>query len=311
MTASLKHGSFCTGYGGLDMAAQAVFGGSLAWWSDIDRGPIATMEHHKPDVPNIGDIKTANWAEVAPVDILTAGYPCQPFSNAGKRLGTDDPRHLWPFIADAIRALRPRIIVLENVAAHLRRGFDVVSQELSELGYLFTWDVVRADAVGAPHQRKRLFIVAVNADARSGRWNGRENQELREGERDTTGGGVIATDAASQLQHGGRYVRPFGGAEHSNGCDATPDPAKWGQYAAAVARWESVLGRHAPSPTMAGTRGGQVLSPSFVEWMMGLPEGHVTSVNGLKRSTQLQLLGNGVVPQQAEFAIRELYGRLQ
>lgn len=87
----LVHGSLCTGYGGLDMAAHAVFGGSLAWWSDIEPGPVALMGYHHPCIPNIGDLREVDWSGVPGVDVLTAGYPCQPFSNAGKRLGTQDP----------------------------------------------------------------------------------------------------------------------------------------------------------------------------------------------------------------------------
>src|SRR5690606_42082146 len=64
-----------------------------------------------------------------PYTTLFRSYPCQPFSNAGKRRGTDDPRHIWPWIARAIGILRPRFVVLENVAAHVRRGFDVVSED--------------------------------------------------------------------------------------------------------------------------------------------------------------------------------------
>ncbi|MEU5258973.1 DNA cytosine methyltransferase [Amycolatopsis sp. NPDC021455] len=158
-------GSLCTGYGGLDLAVQKVFDATLAWWSDIEPGPIAVMNHHHPDIPNLGDIRTVNWATVEPVDILTAGYPCQPFSDAGKRLGTADPRHLWPWIKTAIGSLRPRIVVLENVPGHLRRGFDTVSADLADLGYRLTWGIVAASEVGAPHLRKRLFVVAEDADS--------------------------------------------------------------------------------------------------------------------------------------------------
>jgi DNA (cytosine-5)-methyltransferase 1 len=158
-------GSLCTGYGGLDMAAHAVFGGELAWWSDVEPGPIRLMEQHYPDVPNIGDLKTVEWSRVERVDILTAGYPCQPFSNAGKRLGLDDPRHLWPWIAYAIAVLRPGRVVLENVGAHLGRGFPIVAADLAALGYDARWCLVRASDIGAPHKRERLFVVASTQDA--------------------------------------------------------------------------------------------------------------------------------------------------
>lgn len=80
----------------------------------------------------------------------------------------------------------------------------------------------------------------------------------------------------------------------------------WGTYGPAVRRWELILGRSAPVPTSTGQRGGQQLAPAFVEWLMGLPAGHVTGVPGVSRAEQLKLLGNGVVPQQAELALRHL-----
>lgn len=157
-------GSLCTGYGGLDIAVHSVFGGELVWWSDIEPGPVKLLTERHPGVPNLGDLKAVDWYGVEPVDILTAGYPCQPFSNAGKRLGLDDPRHLWPWIAYAITVLRPRTVVLENVAAHRRRGFRIVAGDLAALGYRIGWTINQADHVGAPHERKRLFVVAVAED---------------------------------------------------------------------------------------------------------------------------------------------------
>lgn len=153
-------GSLCSGFGGLDIAAAGVFAAELAWWSDIDPGAVAVMEHHHPGLPNIGDITRADWASIPPVDVITAGYPCQPFSNAGPRKGADDARNLWPFIAQAISVLRPQFAVLENVPGHLRRGFDRVCADLAELGYDTTWTLIRASDIGAAHQRRRLFALA-------------------------------------------------------------------------------------------------------------------------------------------------------
>lgn len=87
-------------------------------------------------------------------------HNCQPFSAAGRRLGTDDPRHLWPFIAEGIASLQPRWCVFENVAGHLTLGFDVVMASLAQLGYSVRWHTNRASDIGAPHGRRRVFIVA-------------------------------------------------------------------------------------------------------------------------------------------------------
>ncbi|MFC8002944.1 DNA cytosine methyltransferase [Streptomyces olivaceus] len=162
-----RTGSVCTGYGGLDEAVRQVFGGTLAWASDVDPGACQIIAHRMPGVPNIGDLTKTDWTQVEPVDIFIGGYPCQPFSLAGQLKGTDDERHLWPFIAGALRVLRPRIAIFENVANHLRLGFDTVLCDLADLGFNAEWCVVRADEVDAPHQRRRLFILATASDAPS------------------------------------------------------------------------------------------------------------------------------------------------
>lgn len=160
---ALRLGSLCTGYGGLDMAVQHVFGGSLAWVADNDPGASRILAHHFP-VPNLGDLTAVDWHAVEPVDILTGGYPCQPFSSAGKRKGTKDARHIWPHIARALGVLRPRLAVFENVAGHLSLGFDTVLGDLAALGFDAEWRCVRASDIGAAHQRNRLFFLAWPAD---------------------------------------------------------------------------------------------------------------------------------------------------
>ena len=368
-------GSLCSGYDGLAMAVQAVFGGKLAWWSDIEPGPIAAMKRHHPGVPNLGDLKLVDWTSphrVPWVEILIAGYPCQPFSNAGKRLAENDDRHLWPYIADAVGALRPAIIVLENVAAHLRRGFDRVAGDLAALGYDARWTVVRASDIGAPHRRERLFILATDTPSASGRRRRarQETGETQGGGRSDFGRRSSATDAngARPQERNGRSgaklpatqrncdtaantacdgrdqgrsesARIKRGSNAANGsCDAATDAngqrfpkrselygasltrqvsksghdisrrtrTDFGDYQAAIDRWEGLLGRPAPEPTTTGQRGARVLNPVFVEWMMGLPAGYVTDLPGLTRNQILMLLGNGVVPQQAECALRRL-----
>ncbi len=103
-----------------------------------------------------------------------------------------------------------------------------------------------------------------------------------------------------------RDVRQEVGQPAPHGGDAAGRVLDWGDYSPAVERWELILGRPAPAPTQTGARGGQQLSPAFVEWMMGLPKGHVTNVPGISRNDQLKALGNGVCPQQAEAALRWL-----
>lgn len=354
----LRIGSLCTGYGGLDMAAQQTFGGSLAWVADNDPGAARILAHRYPSVPNLGDITAVDWQGLEPVDIATGGYPCQPFSSAYHRKGTKDARHIWPHIARALGVLRPRLAVFENVAGHLSLGFDTVLADLARLGFDADWVCVRASDVGAAHQRKRLFLLAWPADSGSEglarRWAeraashrshlaaadtvdlgehrggacgaGRDEPAARRvpaahpqglgerepadqthpvaGSRDTRqvpgrrGGRVVADpdrDGREEQQRSELGLGPRGDADRRS-------PQRWGRYGPAVARWEGVNGRPAPRPTDAVGR----LNPPFVEWLMGLPSGHVTDVPGLSRSAQLKALGNGVMPQQATYALELL-----
>ncbi|MFJ4576152.1 DNA cytosine methyltransferase [Streptomyces sp. NPDC088846] len=160
-------GSVCSGYRGLDMAVEAVFGGTTAWVADVDPGANRILAHHWPNVPNLGDITTCRWEDVEPVDIFCGGYPCQPFSTAGRRKGTEDARHIWPHIAHSLRVLRPRLAVFENVAGHLSLGFADVLADLAALGFDADWCTLRASDIGAAHQRNRLFLLAWPADTGS------------------------------------------------------------------------------------------------------------------------------------------------
>jgi len=156
----VRLGSLCSGYGGLDHAVASHYGADLAWVSEIDKDCSLLLAARFPNVPNLGDLTKVDWDQVEAVDILCAGFPCQPFSHAGKRLGGDDERAIFAYIADAIRVLRPGIVVLENVAGILTLGGPGVLGEVAGLGYDCRWGVVRASDAGAPHRRARWFCVA-------------------------------------------------------------------------------------------------------------------------------------------------------
>ncbi|MYT57685.1 DNA cytosine methyltransferase [Streptomyces sp. SID7834] len=319
-------GSFCTGYGGLDNAVQRVLGGDLAWVADNDSGASRILTHHYPDVPNLGDITVADWQYVLELfgrlDMAIGGYPCQPFSGAGLQKGIADVRHIWPFIARALGVLRPRIAFFENVRGHLRRGFDVVLADLAELGFDAEWCTLFASEIGAPHPRERLFILAVAQDADCESWVERwlaasRQTEGRRARPDACGRDRVAAADADSLAARRREVA--GSLAGATGTDAEEARGRrgnaaavhsggelvWGKYAPAVARWEAIRGVRAPRAV--NDRG--LLSPEFEEWMLGLDPGHVTGVPGLGRNAQLKALGNGVVPQQAEAALRMLLAR--
>lgn len=164
----VTHISLCTGYGGIDLGLRrCVPSLRTIAYAEIEASAIelllARMEGGALDAaPVWTNLRTFPWGAFSgKVDILSGGYPCQPFSAAGKRLGADDERHLWPAIADGIRILRPRVCFFENVEGHITLGLSTVISDLEELGYEATWGVFSASEVGSVHQRKRVFIMAV------------------------------------------------------------------------------------------------------------------------------------------------------
>lgn len=165
----VTHLSLCTGYGGIDLGLARVIS-NLRTVAYCEREAAAIelllsrMEGGQLDAAPIWtDLRSFPWEAFSDrVDILSGGYPCQPFSAAGKRLGAEDERHLWPAIADGIRILRPRVCFFENVEGHISLGLREVIAELEGLGYRTAWGIFSAAEVGAPHQRKRVFIMAVS-----------------------------------------------------------------------------------------------------------------------------------------------------
>jgi DNA (cytosine-5)-methyltransferase 1 len=171
---TLTVGSLFSGIGGIDLGLERV-GMTVRWQSEIDPYATRVLAKHWPTVPNLGDITQIDWendgldhgdgiARSLHVDVIAGGYPCQPFSVAGGRRGDTDPRHLWPHFHRAIRCLRPRYALLENVPGHLSLGFGD-----SSIGYDVEWCSIPAAAMGAPHLRWRLFAVAYPRDSARGR----------------------------------------------------------------------------------------------------------------------------------------------
>jgi site-specific DNA-cytosine methylase len=178
-TQAVTHIGLCAGYGGIELGLhRAIPNMRTVALCEIEAFAIANlvskMEAGLMDpAPIWPDLKTFPWAAFRDrVDILTGGYPCQPFSAAGQRRGKDDPRHLWPYIADGIRLLRPRCCFFENVEGHISLGLSDVIEDLAGMGYRTTWGIFSASECGAPHQRKRVFILANDQSERvQGLWS--------------------------------------------------------------------------------------------------------------------------------------------
>ena len=300
----MRVGALCAGYGGLELGLQlAGIDTDLVWVSETDKHASVVLDA-RFGVPNLGDL--TEIADPPQVDAITAGFPCQPVSHAGNRAGIDDERWLIRDVVSVAERAGAQWLFLENVRGVLTANqgvaFGQVLDALADGGFDAEWACIRADqSVGACHRRERWFCVAYASGERHG------------GQQDVGVVGCVGT----QPEGGGRQARPAwqvavdrGAASvadadiegsQGHGEDGLPeaggqvDPG-WGDYGAAIQRWEWVIGRAAPAPVV-----DDKMSSRFVEWMMGLPDGWVTGV-GLSRTQELKMLGNGVVPQQAAAA---------
>jgi DNA (cytosine-5)-methyltransferase 1 len=165
----LTIGSCFSGIGGLEKGLEDTGGFETKWQIEVDRYAQKVLEKHWPGVKRYGDIKQIDAKELSPVDVVCGGYPCQPFSTAGKRGGAEDPRHLWPDMFRIIRTIRPRFAVLENVPGHISLGLRDVLGDFASVGFDAEWSVVSACSVGAPHMRERLFVIAYPTGQRMGK----------------------------------------------------------------------------------------------------------------------------------------------
>jgi DNA (cytosine-5)-methyltransferase 1 len=177
--------SLCSGVRGIERGVERALEGigqkldTIAYVeieAFIITNVIAGMEAGILDSrPIWANLKTFPWESFhGKVHGIIGGYPCQPFSVAGRRAGVEDPRHLWPHIAKGIGAIKPVWCFFENVPGHLTLGYEIVRRDLQEMGYHVEEGIFSAEEVGAPHRRERLFILAVLANTKHN--NGRRTE---------------------------------------------------------------------------------------------------------------------------------------
>ena len=283
--AKLTHLSLFSGIGGLDLAAEMAGFRTVGQceWADY---PTKVLEKHWPDVPRWRDIRTLTGESfhektgLRTVDVISGGFPCQPFSVAGKRRGKEDDRYLWPEMLRVISELRPAWVVGENVAGIVNMALDQVYADLENEGYAVQAIIIPACAVDAPHRRDRVCIVGwkrpeggfpckpsqvpgTMAHADHGSRLVRRDGELP----------AVEETGESRTDHGGRAP------EHGGGERRAVQPGL-GRVDDGLSRWLD----------------GCMSTPSH--WMPepdGVPR--ITQKKGY-RADRLKCLGNAVVPQQ-------------
>lgn len=182
----MRHASLFSGIGGFDLAAQWM-GWDNVFQVEIDEFCQKVLAKNFPNTKRYGDIKQFDGTEWAgKIDILTGGFPCQPYSSAGKRLGKEDERHLWPEMLRVIEEVQPSFVLGENVYGLLNwsRGlvFEEVQVDLENIGYEVTSVILPACSKGAPHRRDRIWFVAY----RNGKYSTLPIQQRRQGSTDYT-----------------------------------------------------------------------------------------------------------------------------
>ena len=158
-----------SGIGGISLGLERTGGFETVAFCEIEKYPRKVLAKHWPDVPIYEDVKELTHERLEAdglgrIDIITGGYPCQPFSAAGQRRGKEDDRHLWPEVKRLMATVRPRWGLFENVAGHVSMGLDEVLSDLEAEGYTGFPIVIPACAVDAPHRRDRVWIVAHRAE---------------------------------------------------------------------------------------------------------------------------------------------------
>ena len=219
------------------------------------------------------------------VDLFIASYPCQAFSHAGKRLGKEDPRHLWPYVRRFVQNARPEYCLFENVEGHVSLGLSTVLSDLEEDGYETSWGIFSATEVGAPHQRKRVFILAYDKNSRTRKdenwlrpriggvsrgqgtnWPSRPGEEQQDWEPPRV---LVNPD-------GGRLKKCESGPQEDENLGVTDGALK---------------------STMGGDANGPTSGMDYAELSRTVDN----------RTDELRMCGNGVVPRTAELAFRTLH----
>lgn len=283
--------ALCAGYGGLELGLRLALGDRYRTVGVVERDLVAVSvlaarmaDGSLEQAPIWDDVTTfdgTSWRGC--VDIVTAGFPCQPFSVAGKRRGLDDERWIWPDIARIIGDVGPRYVFLENVPGLIRHGLGPVLGSLAEMGFAAEWGCFSAAEAGATHKRERIFILA-----------------YRDGERESQPEGADG-DQRRRVGH----CRSAVGDARGVAPREPGDPALWHEHGDKARDWAGATGRLFPPGPSDGA--------GWLDYLAGSSEAEPAvcfpSDGNTGRVDELFLLGNGVVPIVAAYAFLVLAQR--
>ena len=274
----IAFGSLFSGIGGIDLGLERA-GMTCKWQVEIDDYCTRVLEKHWPGVKRYRDVRDVGAHNLESIDLICGGFPCQPFSIAGKRRGANDDRNLWPEMRRIIAEIRPAWVLCENVPGFINLGLDDMLVDLEAIGYEGQPFVIPACAVGAPHRRYRLFVVAhANRERCHEFLLAKEPIREKQSRGDAIADNVADADREWQQQPGGiesqeRERLGYGGKTVSN---TNRESLGW--------------------PTESWPQRNQwAIEPDMGRVAHGVP----------RRVDRLRGLGNAVVPQVAE-----LLGRL-
>lgn len=304
--------SLCSGVGLIDLGLEWA-GMRTVQFSEVDPYATRILNARFPGVPVDTDVRTIEPKEC---DVITAGFPCQPFSVAGKQLGDADPRHLWPAIIRSIRLARPRYVILENVPGLVTWGLGEVLGDLAAAGYDAEWTCFNASDVGAPHRRHRWWLVASSDADRVRAWD-----ESGGFFRDGWGTRAVAWKhgAARPLADafGDRWGEGFAGSG-AGGSRRRADAIRRGAEVANAngpgleERRRAVADAEEHDPTQCGREdmadGERGRRPNDSGWWAFEPDVGRVADRVPARVDRLRCLGNGVVPQCAELVGLRMMG---
>ncbi len=157
-------GSLFSGIGLLERGLELAGFGPVSWHAEVDPYCRAVLHRHWPKARSFSDVREVSGGTADAVDVVCGGFPCQPFSVAGRRRGLSDDRWLWPEYARIVEEVRPAVVVGENVPGLRKAGLPIVLADLARLGFDAEWASFSASSIGAPHRRNRIWIVATHPE---------------------------------------------------------------------------------------------------------------------------------------------------